>query len=118
MTNKNVWGQIMDLKKNDHRHKGVVNTLCDDEIETIIATVDFFGGNTRQPYFDLKIARYRVFDWLAMAVQGRMETLPSKVLAYSFLKSEGDVDKFIQDLRETDYEVDKEYEKLEVNHEE
>jgi len=114
ISNVNIWGQIMDLKKNDHRHKGIANTLCDDEIETILATLEFFGAEGLSAImFDLKGARYRVFDWLAMAVQGRIENEEAvKVLVYSFLKVDGDVDRWIQDLRETDYEVDHSYQSL------
>ena len=68
-----TWQAVMSKKKNDDRHKGVANTLTDDELETIIATIDFFGGDYRQDIFDLKVARHRVFDWLAMRVQGRSE---------------------------------------------
>ena len=110
-----TWQAVMSKKKNDDRHKGVANTLTDDELETIIATIDFFGGDYRQDIFDLKVARYRVFDWLAMRVQGRSEHETStKVLAHSFLKSDGVVSKFIEDLRTTDYDVITDWEGLEL----
>lgn len=106
-----VWEQVMALKPKDKRHKGVANTLDINELETIIATIDFFGGSYKQDIFDLKIARYRVFDWLAMRIQGRRDTSQgdkdaTKVLAHAFIKSEGDVDAFIDDLRSTDYDID------------
>ena len=46
---------------------------------------------------------------------GREGNRPAlKVLTYSYLKSKGDIKKFIQDLRETDYQIDTSWEKLEV----
>jgi hypothetical protein len=112
----NVWGQIIDLKSKDTRHKGVANNLTKDELDTILATLEFFGvDNLNLVFFDLKGARYRVFDWLAMAVQGRIQNKEAvKVLAYSFLKVEGDIDRWIQDLRETDYDVNHSYQKLQI----
>lgn len=113
-TKQSTWDKVMSFKKVDTRHSGVANTLRADELETILATVDFFGGNVHQVYFDLAQARYRVFDWLAMCVQGRLETLPTQVLAHSFIKVNGDIDKFIEDLRITDYQCDTSYESTEV----
>lgn len=114
-----TWDKVMSFKNKDTRHKGVANTLTMDELETIVATVDFFGGDYRQDIFDLKTARYRVFDWLAMRVQGRHsgsahDLNVTKVFAHSFIKSDGDVDKFIQDLRETDYDIDTSYKSIEL----
>ena len=37
-----------------------------------------------------------------------------KVLVHSFLKSDGDINKFIEDLRITDYDVERKWEELEV----
>ena len=113
---KNTWDKVMDLKSKDTRSKGVANNLKQDELETIIATIDFFGGNTKQAYFDLKVARYRVFDWLAMGVQGDRlgSRQAAKVMAYSFLKVNGDIDKWIDDLRVSDYQMDTAWEKTEL----
>lgn len=116
-TEKDTWEQVMALKSKDTRSVGLANNLTDDEVTTIIATIDFFGGDYRQDIFDLHKARYRVFDWLAMRIQGRRaeeHTTPTQVLAYSFIKSGGDVDKFIEDLRVTDYDIDDSYKTLKV----
>jgi len=107
------WEVIMGLKNKDDMHKGVANTLDDDDINTIIATAEWFGAEDRelsQIYFDLKVARYRVFDWLAMGIMsvgdnGRIPEQALKVFTHSFIKSVGIVSSFIQDLRETDYDV-------------
>lgn len=109
-----LWEQVMSMKKNDTRYnkkETCANNLIDDEIETILATLDFFQEeNLGIVVFDLKQARYRVFDWLAMGVKGRIKNKEAvKVLVYSFLKVEGDIDRWIQDLREIDYDVDRDY---------
>ena len=110
-----TWQKVMDCKKADTRHirNDVANNLTDDELNTIIGTIDFFGENYQLDIFDLKTARYRVFDWLAMKVQGRRTgDVATKVLVHSFLKVNGDVDAFIQDLRETDYDIDSSWESI------
>lgn len=109
-----TWEKVMAAKSKDKRHKGVANTLTDDELNTIIGTIDFFGDNYQQDIFDLKLARYRVFDWLAMRVQGRGAPESTKVLAYSFLKVDGDIDKWIDDLRVTDYDIDNSWKSIEL----
>lgn len=117
-----TWEKVMAHKKDDTRHIGVANNLTDDEIETILATIDFFGGNYKQAYSDLSsrarfAPQYRVFDFLGMCVMGnRIESEDAvKVLVHSFLKSNGDIDLWIQDLRETDYQVDTSWESLELS---
>lgn len=115
MATQTTWEQVMACKKADTRHKGIANNLRDDEIETILSLIDFFGDDYRLDIFDLKTARYRVFDWLAMKVQGRRSGDDStKVLVYSFLKVNGDIDKFIEDLRVSDYDVMKDWEDIEL----
>lgn len=111
-----TWEKIMELKKNE-RAKGIANDLSSDEIETILATADFFGGNLRQIMFDLSVAKYRVFDWLAMGVTGDRigNEVATKVFAHSFIKSEGNIDNFIADLRETDYQADESYKAVALN---
>ena len=110
-----TWQQVMSKRNKDDMHKGVANTLSDDDINTIIATIDFWGADYRQDIFDLKVARYRVFDWLAMRVQGRNpDTTSTKVLVHSFLKSDGVVSKFIEDLRVTDYQVITDWEEVKL----
>jgi len=116
-----TWKKVMDLKKKETRTKGIANTLTNDEIETIIATMEFMGASDNflhQSMYDLRYPRYRLFDWIAMCIAGRRNCgdgnndLPVQVITYSFLKSEGDVDKFIEDLRVTDYDIDKSYEAI------
>jgi hypothetical protein len=119
---KTTWEQVMSMKSKDTRHNGVANTLTKDEIQTLLAVVDFFGGSVAQVHLDLALCRFRVFDWLAMGVMsakeddgGRMGSRQAvQVLAHSFLKSGGDIDKFIDDLRVTDYQVDEVWEGVEL----
>lgn len=111
-----TWNKVMTLKSKDTRNMGITNNLEEDELECIIGTVDYFYGNVGMAVFDLRTARYRVFDWLAMCVMGDRisSTDATKVLVHSFLKVDGDIDKFITDLRETDYDMDHSWEKIEL----
>lgn len=115
MAEKTTWEKVMALKNaGSSEARGVANTLDDDDINTICGTIDFFGNDYRQDIFDLKVARYRVFDWLAMRVMGCKEDTATKVLAYSFIKSEGIPTKFIEDLRISDYDIDYSWKEIEL----
>ena len=110
-----TWNKVMELKDKDTRHKGVANTLTNDEILTVLGVIVFFGGSIDQAVFDLKVARYRVFDFLGMCIGGRIDSIEAtKVLVYSFLKADGDIDKWIEDLRVTDYDVDTKWQDLKL----
>ncbi len=108
---KNIWLQIMNLKDNGRKETtdGICNTLSRDDLNTILATADFFGATETDMaliYTDLTFAKYRVFDWLAMGVGGRIQNKDvAKVFAYSFIKVNGVPSKFIEDLQTTDYDV-------------
>ena len=90
---KTTWEQVMALKsagKNrTQESEPIANDLTRDELETIYATIDFFGGNYAQAQLEFEFCRYRVFDALAMYVQGRLEETPTKVLVYAFLQANG-----------------------------
>lgn len=115
-----TWDKVMALKDAGRSEaKGSANQLSIEDLETIIGTIDFFGGNYQRDIFDLRVARYRVFDWLAMRVQGRHsgsegDKEATKVLVHSFLKSEGVPSKFIDDLRSTDYDIDDSYKSIKL----
>jgi len=115
---------VMALKSKETRTKGCANTLVRDEVVTIMATMDFFGASDyhmAQTKFDLLNARFRLFDWIAMCINGRRKCgdgnndEPVKVIAHAYIKSGGDIDKFIADLRQTDYDIDKSYEGVELD---
>lgn len=112
-----TWDKVMSMKPNDTRHEGVANTLTLDELETILGTVDYFGGSVSQARFDLRIARYRVFDFLAMCVMGdRIDSSDAtKVLVHSFLKVDGDIDKWIEDLQTVDYDMDNSWKEINLD---
>jgi hypothetical protein len=90
--------------------------------ETILATADFFGASDNdlaQIKFDLGVARYRVFDWLAMGVMGRIDNRQAvRVFVHSLLKVNGDVTAFIDDLRVSDYDIDRVWENMDLGDEE
>ena len=110
--NKQLWEQIMKLgREKEPRGQGITNKLDQYDIQTILGTMDFFGASEifkKQTAFDLYgPPKYRVFDWLAMTVMSRNDdardqnNVPLKVLVHSYLKSEGDPESFIDDLRES-----------------
>lgn len=116
---KKLWSLVIEIgKEKEPESKGLANTLDTDDVSTIIATMEFFGAtNTwlQQTVFDLKTAKYRLFDWLAMCIMSRNDddrgqnNAPLKTLVWAYLKVNGDPKKFIQDLRETDYQLDESY---------
>lgn len=111
-----TWDKVMALKSKDTRHKGVANNLTMDDLQCVYGTVDYFGGSVRQAQFDMQLARYRVFDWLAMCVMGdRIDsTDATKVLVYSFLKVDGNVNNWLRDLQSTDYDMDSAWQEIEL----
>ncbi|MEM4271387.1 MAG: hypothetical protein QXO70_04835 [Candidatus Pacearchaeota archaeon] len=123
--NYKLWEQIIELgKKNEPASKGITNKFSDDDIMTIIGTMEFFGATDiwiKQTIWDLKVAKYRLFDWLAMCVMSRnddnreVNNESLKVLVHSYLKVGGDPKKFIQDLRETDYQLDESWKKIKID---
>ncbi len=117
---KTTWQQVMDLKEAGvSEAQGVANMLDENDRQSIYGTIDYFGGSYQLDIFDLKMAKYRVFDWLAMRVQGRHsgsegDIEATKVLAYSFIKSGGVPSKFIEDLQTTDYDIDTSWKSIEL----
>lgn len=134
-----TWRAVIAHEKDDTRHvRGdVANDLRDDEVETILATYDYFGCSSQmlgQIVSDLAspsylracglralAPRYRVFDWLAMMVQTSDDTLRqhgayagTQVMVHSFLRCGGDVDRFIEDLRVSDYDCDRSWESVDL----
>lgn len=99
------------------------NKFNKDDINTILGTMDFFDASDiwlKQTYFDLTIPRYRLFDWLGMCVMSRNDdnrkqnNTALQVLVYSWLKVKGNPIDFIQDLRETDYQIVTDWEKINI----
>jgi len=123
--NKELWDEIIKTgRKKEPSSKGIANKFDDNDIKTIVATMEFFGASDiwiRQTVFDLKTPKYRLFDWLGMCVMSRNDDAREqnnqalKVLVHSYLKTGGDPDKFIQDLRESDYQIDESWEKIKID---
>jgi len=126
--NHDIWKQVMTLgEKKEPTSRGIENKFDVNDLTTIIATMDYFNASEnwkKQTFWDLNVAKYRLFDWLAMCVMGRnddnreLNNEALKVLVHSYLKSEGDPKKFIEDLRYTDYDVDRSWEKIQIDVEE
>ncbi len=56
------------MELGSQREKKIANNLDLSDISTITATLDFFGvegTQQRQAAWDLRVPKYRVFDWLA-----------------------------------------------------
>ncbi|MEI6079600.1 MAG: hypothetical protein WCQ53_03055 [bacterium] len=121
--NQKLWNEIMEKGKR-MAPRGCANSLDVDDVETIVATMDFFNATTqfiRQTYYDLTRARFRVFDWLAMVVMSRNDDdrdqneASSKVLVHAFRSAGYDERKFIENLREHDYQVEEEWESIRLD---
>ena len=120
--NKDLWTSVMALgRKNE---KGVANKFNKDDIDTILATMEYFGATDnwlKQTFFDLQLAKYKLYDWLAMCIMSRnnddrdTNNTPLRVLCHSYLKVDGDIKKFISDLRETDYDMITDWEKIVID---
>ncbi len=117
-----LWGYIVKEGRKIEKEY-IANKFDKGDIHTILATMDYFCCSDiwiRQSHYDLTLPKYRLFDWLAMGVMGRndddrkLNNTGLKVLVYAWLKVKGDPVKFIADLRETDYDVDRKWEKVEI----
>lgn len=113
----NTWNKVMAMKSKDTRHDGVANNLTIDEMECILGTVDYFGGSVPQAHLDIYRLRYRIFDWLAMNVMGNRINSEdaTKVLVHSFLKVDGDIDKWLYDLQTVDYDMDNSWKEINLD---
>jgi len=123
-----LWEEVMDLgRRKEPASLGYAHRLENWEIVSIIGTMTFFQLNEyhiEQTKFDLFYARYRVFDWIATNLHGRMEGYPEEdegeriratwvmcKFAEIYLNLEGDVKAFSEYLRLWDLEP--EYEERE-----
>jgi hypothetical protein len=120
--NKNeLWNTILKIgRKNE---KGIVNKFNKDDVITIIATMEFFNSTDiwiRQTVYDLTVCKYKLYDWLAMCVMSRnndnrqLNNVALKVLVYAYLSSEGDSEGFIDNLRYNDYQINTNWEKIQI----
>lgn len=118
-----IWHKVVKeiLPKETRIVERVANTLDKDEITTIIATMDYWNASRAflgQTLWDLGTARYRIGDWLGMCIQNEGyepgNDTAVKVIAHAYIKADGDIDKFIEDLRYIDYEHDRSWEEIDL----
>ncbi len=53
---------------------GTANRLDPAYYDTVLATMDYFGASAGEiglARFDLCVAKYKIYDWIAMALNGR-----------------------------------------------
>jgi len=104
---EDLHGTVMELGQ--EREQGTTHELSEDQLRTVLATADFFtqDGYTDQVKFDLVNARYKIYDWIAMLLDGRddgNERL-TQVMTSAYIKA-NDVWGFIQNLRRKDYQIE------------
>lgn len=119
-----LWSFIVaEGRKIEPRCEGIANKFNADDIKTIIGTMEFFGATDiwlNKTIYDLRVPKYRLFDWLAMCVMSRnnddrtQNEQALKVLVYSWFKVGGLPADFIEDLRVTDYEINTNWEEVEI----
>lgn len=117
-TTKTTWSELIEEGRKNQSNPEV-NVLDKDDINTVLATMDFFGADMtdlQQTMFDLKVARYRVFDWLAMGIGDRIANKNAlKVLIHAFRTGGYNEKKFIDNLRVHDYQIETEWEEVVLN---
>lgn len=55
--------------------KGVTHALEPPFVDAILGTLEYFGAggdDYAMAAFDLKVAKYKIYDWLAMCCRGRL----------------------------------------------
>lgn len=73
--NTQLHTKLIEVGKNIE--KGLTHSLEPQMIDGIIATLQYFGLSAGQQLtleYDLKVAKYKIFDWLGMWYSGRCET--------------------------------------------
>jgi hypothetical protein len=122
MHNIELWNEITleGVKNQSHKEINILGTW---DYNTIIATMEYMGASDnwmKQTLFDLKIAKYRVFDWLAMCIMSRnddsrtLNNTALKVLVYAFKQANYDERKFVENLQICDYECDRKWDKINI----
>ena len=120
---KSTWDELVEKGRENQSHPEI-NVLDKDDITSVIATMEYFGATLiclQQSYHDLLVPKFRVFDWLAMNVNGRMDddteqnTNAFKVLIHAFRTAGYNEKKFIENIRVYDYEIMREWEEVKIN---
>ena len=125
-----LWEEVMNQRMEaEPKEKGFDHKLEDWEVNVIITTLAFFQLNEcylQQAQFDLYIARYRIFDWIASNLDGRMWGYPEEdeleklrvcwvitKFVEVYLNFEGDIKKFVNYLARWDLQPEFEGRELE-----
>jgi hypothetical protein len=125
--NGELWDEIIKNGRKNDEHKDIANILTKEDVKTIVATAEFFDASDiwlRQIFYDLMIPKFRVFDWLAMCIMGRNDderkrnNTALKVFVYAFRSANYVPSKFIDNLRRNDYDVIRDWEKVQIDLEE
>lgn len=69
-----LWTELMEVGKKIEKRE--THEMPTPMINAIVETLRYFGldeGHCKMAYFDLKVAKYRIFDWLGMAYTGRLD---------------------------------------------
>ena len=123
MYNKELWEEILEKGLENQSHKET-NVLAQNGINAILGTMEFFGCThiwIRQSFFDLARAKFRVFDWLAMCINGRNDddrrsnNTALKVLVHAFKQANYNEHNFIELLATIDYDIFREWEAIKID---
>lgn len=117
MTDREAWRQVID--KGRKMERGIANKLTPEGLAAIYGTADFFGVNEnfiRQALYDLKVPKFRVFDWIGMLLNGRLrgygeddiqlhwQKYFTRVMVDAYLKAKNIPD-FERIMHTVDYEI-------------
>lgn len=97
------------MERGRERENGDTHDLAEPDLETVLGMARFLveDGYFDQVVYDLSTARYRIFDWIAMLLQGRDDGNDrlTQVMASAYIRS-NDLEGFVQNLRTHDYQIE------------
>jgi len=118
---KKIWHEIMDyeFKETDIGGLGYANALNKNDLLLIYDIIYQYQGTDKDvnlAHFNLGICKYKIFDYLARCIDGLMDSKKAlKVLLYAYLKADGDIRKFILELNRTDFDIFRDWEKIDLD---
>jgi hypothetical protein len=107
-------------RRGEFVEQGETNTLSFNDVSNITSIMAYAGANPfwrKQAFVDLFHSKYRIFDWLMMCINNKPspgDKLALKVLLYAWLKTGGIPKDFVQDLKETNYNECRDWERVEL----
>lgn len=117
MTDKEAWEKVMEHGRKLER--GTIHQLSDTDLLSIFGTADFWDVNDKflkQVVFDLESPKYKIYDWLAMLLNGRIRgygdadrdieqaKLFVRCVVDSYLKAK-DIRDFVHNMQTIDYQI-------------